>query len=181
MSILLGLDPSPLRIGWAYVDLETGAPARCGTQMFAKTDDGLLCPRSVRDALRAIDLYTLDDIAVVYVETGFIGPNRRGSAHHMEALGQCVQAASRRWTRAVIQRIAPAEWRKACGLKGNTPKTDVMEAARARALEESPTGYIAAQLIAELQEHGQDAADALMIATAGWTINQRIITGQNTA
>lgn len=177
-GVLLGLDPSVLRCGWAAVDLDTGAPVACGTEHLTKTDDGWLDPASVREALTAIR-YTFasglpTEVSVVYIESGYIGPNRTGAARHCEALGQTVQAVNRRWPWAIIQRITPAEWKQACGLKGNASKAAVMAYATVF-MDQARLGP-AFRVV-----DGQDAADALCIATAGWHRNQEILDAQGAA
>lgn len=178
MSILCGLDPSPLRIGWAAVDLDTGAPIACSTEHLTKTDDGWLDPASVRMALASVlpDWKTLPEPSVIYIESGYIGPNRNGAARHCEALGQTVQAVNRRWPHAILQRITPAEWKQACGLKGNADKREVIRRAHWFALQ-ADWDYARCDALSM----DQDAADALCIATAGWQRNQEILDAQGAA
>ena len=159
--VILGLDPSPLRLGWGTVDLDTGTPIACGTQPLGKWDDGWLDASSVRGALRDIGT-TFVEPSVVYIEAGYIGPNPTIAIRIAEAMGQTVQAVNRRWPDAIIQRVSPQNWRIANGLKGNAPKAECF----ARAIE---LGF---------QALDQDAADGALIATAGWHSNQEILDAQ---
>jgi Holliday junction resolvasome RuvABC endonuclease subunit len=147
-SFLLGLDPSPLRLGWALARLEDGTPVACGRVSLSE-------PPGVRAALAAVEAvarWSRGEVALVYVEAPWHGHSRAGVIRAAETSGQVIQAASRRGPHAPIEWLQPAEWRRLAGLPGNASKDAVM--VKAKELGWDPRA-------------NQDAADAALIATGG--------------
>ncbi len=164
-SLILGLDVSPKRCGWGLVNLIDGAPVACGMEPIDLPDHGWQ-HEQVAKALRVVavtagGMWTIEaEIQAVYIEE----PISRfpGMAYKEGRAIGCVQAeVERRWPWAPIAYLVPAEWRKLAGLKGNASKTEVW--ARAAA---SMSGIL------HVPDLPQDAADALLIAVAGWHRNE---------
>lgn len=147
-ALILGLDVSARRIGWALVDYETGKPIACDVQAVSADDD----LRARRVAFREVarDADARGDVCAVLLEDAHAGPSRRGTVIHALSVGNVEAWAAARWPDVLVDRVTPAAWRSAAGLpsKGKQPVMDwATELLRYR-----PT---------------QDAADALGIATAG--------------
>jgi Holliday junction resolvasome RuvABC endonuclease subunit len=158
MPVLLGLDVQKLRLGWAAVDLEDANPVACGCEDF-ETNGSL--PWGVRRVIGHVE-WTLrqHDIACVYVEAPYVGPNRQGALNHAMTIGQVVQACDRRW-RVPVELVAVSEWKQLCGLSGNATKEQV-------AIEAVNVGF---------RSDSQDALDAALIARAGWRLNAGVVAG----
>ena len=155
--MILGLDAQQLRLGYALCHLEDGEPVRCGCIPLAA---GAGFSRSVREALLAISAPLAFDqtceLALVAIEDAHLGPNRMGSLRHAMAIGEVRQAVDRRWPDAAVQLIAPQEWKKLVGLRGNASKDAVM-------VQAHELGWMAEE---------QDEADAACIAYAAWWRNE---------
>lgn len=154
--LLLGLDPSPLRLGWALATLEDGAPIACGCEPLGAD------PRAIRDALRVVDVRAIQagEVSLLYVERPWSGRSRLLGIRSAETSGRVLEAAYRRWPGAPTERLEPAEWKHLAGLPGNASKAAV--AAHALSLGWRPDG-------------SQDAADAACIALAGVRRNADIL------
>lgn len=162
-SLVLGLDVSPRRLGWGLVDLETGEAVACGMEPIDLPDHGWWHQQITRALRRVADvaLWDSDDprgeVSAVYIEC----PISRfpGMAYNEgRAVGALHGEVERRWPWVHMGEdvyLKPSEWKKLAGLKGNASKADVW----AEALR------IGGRVIA------QDAADALLIARAGWARN----------
>lgn len=147
-SLILGLDVSERRIGYALVDYDSGEPVETGTIHTPPGED--LHARV--DAWRRISIAAnqTGDIQLVAIEAPWMGPNRQGSMRHAMAIGNLAGiAAARLGETILIDTIQPADWRRACGLptRGKQPIHS----------------WACARLGVDID---QDQADALGIATA---------------
>lgn len=169
-SLIIGLDVSPRRLGWGLVHLVTGEPVACGMEPIDLPDHGWSHVQ-VSLALGEIPLWhpspRLPEVQAVYIEC----PISRfpGMAYDEgRAVGMTQGEVERRWPHAPIEYLMPSEWRKLACLRGNASKADVMDAASALFLAAEMRGAGGDGLDIE----HQDAADALLIAVAGWHRNQ---------
>lgn len=194
----MGLDVSPLRMGWGLADLETFAPVACGAFDF-EVD---AAPSTHRWALGGIGVLSdLGEIAAIYIEAPHVGINRKVAIDHALTVGSAWQAASRRWPDAVLAFVQPSEWKRRAGvepqpktiLKGKAGREYVAERALTWAHdgcspEAMPDGWawqiLSADkpyVMARALELGfapngsQDAADAGLIAVAGALINAEVV------
>ena len=147
-SLILGLDVSERRIGYALVDYDSGEAVETGTIHTPPGED--LHARV--DAWRRISIAAnqTGDIQLVAIEAPWMGPNRQGSMRHAMAIGNLAGiAAARLGPTILIDTIQPADWRTTCGLptKGKTP------------IHSWAVGVLGVDV-------DQDQADALGIATA---------------
>lgn len=146
-SLILGLDVSARRIGWATVSYQTGEPITCGVQHVSADDD----LRARRIAFREVarDAEARGDVCAVLLEDAHAGPSRRGTVIHALSVGNVEAWAAARWPDTLVDRITPAAWRSAVGLpsQGKQPVLDWAT----QLLSYRPT---------------QDAADALGVARA---------------
>jgi Holliday junction resolvasome RuvABC endonuclease subunit len=160
--LVLGLDPSPLRLGWAVMRLDYERPLECGWDTLASLQGESADPPTIRAAL-AIVAARADhhgEVAYVAIERPWHGFSRRGAILAAETCGQVVQAVSRRWPHAAIERFEPAEWRRLAGLSGAAKKPEVL---------------IYAESLGWRPDGSQDAADAAMIALAGYCRNAEVV------
>ena len=146
----LGLDVSPLRIGWAVYDND--ALTDHGTITFNTND--WVTPGMRSDAIEdTLDKYTIDQVAA---EAVFVGINKLGSIRAAMALGQVESICDYLWPEAPQKILTATQWRKLCDISQGGKKP-VMDWA-----------------LAKCDEHGlakpdtQDAADAIAIAYAGY-------------
>lgn len=149
MSRTLGLDVSPLRIGWAVYTDQT------------LTDHGvILFPSSewITPGMRASALEDAfnehDNFDRIGLEAVFVGPNKLGSIRAAMALGQIESISDYLWPDAKQKVLTAAQWRSACGIQQGG-KQPVWEWAVNKTIEDhshAPTN--------------QDAADAIAIAYA---------------
>ena len=148
-SIILGLDASARRIGWACIDHDTAELVSIGCEHTAAGDD----LRNRRNAVKEIAAQsnTRGDVCAVFVEDAYAGPSRAGTIQHAGAVGNVEAFALERWPQLLVERIAPATWRSILGLPnaGKEPVVVWAQAATQRAM------------------WTQDEADAYAIATCG--------------
>lgn len=156
-DVLVGLDPSPLRLGWAAVNIDTGNPAAHGCESIAVPSAGWAdtqITHAARRIWRTLDNHGCHVTAWCREEpmTKFA----RVAKAHGYTCGLVDAMVRRQWPWAiVIGSIGPTEWRRLCGLPGNAPKGVVLEEART--------------LIGDELLEDQDAADALLVARAAWS------------
>lgn len=149
-SLILGVDASPRRIGWALIDYEVGDLVDAGVEKTLAGDD----LRNRRIAVRRIASTARNrgDVFAVFVEDAYAGPNRRGTIDHATTVGNVEAFMLERWPRILVARIAPSSWRSLLGI-ARTGKAGPLEYAEAR---EPERRFLF-----------QDEADALCIAVAG--------------
>ena len=145
----IGLDVSPLRIGWAVVtdDLEV---THHGVIMFKPRE--WVTPGMRADAME--DALADFDITHVGAEAVFVGINKLGSIRAAMALGQVESISDFLWPDADQKILTATQWRAACGIKQGG-KEPVMEWST----------NLCETFELETPEN-QDAADAIAIAYA---------------
>jgi len=148
MTTFLGLDVSPLRIGWAILD--TDKLKAHGTIVFESSE--WVTPARRFEAIE--DTLAEYDVTHVGIEAVFVGPNKLGSIRAAMALGQVEMVCDCVWPNSVQKVLTASQWRKHAGIE-SSGKEPVMEWARAVCEEDGvdPPGM-------------QDAADAIAIAYA---------------
>jgi hypothetical protein len=174
--VVLGLDVSPLRMGWGLVSAENGRPIACGCFDANLTRNGWnLLP--IRAALAGVFARFLADGAVqvlaVYREAPWFGEStgHKGPMEMGRAIG-AVDAYATDLTLRRIRELQPSTWRSKAGVprKGTMhygsiadavdPPWPTRDAAK-------PEVYVRALTLGFDPEGRQDAADAACIAVAG--------------
>jgi len=150
MKYALGLDVSPLRIGWAFVLIEGALirPVAHGTHLFNK--DIWVTPSMRAEVIE--DLHELTKISpiIIGLEGVFVGPNKIGSIRAAMALGQIESICDYEWPEAEQKVLTPPQWRKYC---------DIPQGGKGPVLDWSQ------EFVGELLD-SQDTADAIAIAYA---------------
>ena len=145
----LGLDVSPLRIGWAVVC--DHVVDKHGTITFGS--DEWVTPGMRAEAIEGtLDVWHVFDR--IGLEAVFVGPNKLGSIRAAMALGQVESICDYLWPDAHQKILTAAQWRRLANVPPGG-KESVMQWAieRCKADDaEKPTG--------------QDSADAIAIAVA---------------
>jgi len=163
-SLILGLDVSARRIGWALIDYDSGEVVRLGTEDTpaggVSGDDLLERREAFTEIARTAD--GLGDVCAVLVEDAFVGPNRQGSLVHAMAIGNVEAFAAARWGTILVDRLRVGVWRSVLGLPARG-KGPVLVWAR---------GVVGGGLF------GQDAADALAVARAAFVLLWRDVEGK---
>lgn len=146
-SLILGLDASPKRIGWALVTFDEGEHVAHGLLHVVGEDDLRARREAFREIARSAD--ARGDVCAVVIEDAYVGVSRRGTILHAISVGNVEAWAATRWPQQLVVRTSAASWRKAVGLptRGKEP---VME--------------WATQALGAVS---QDEADAYGIAVAG--------------
>lgn len=144
----LGLDVSPLRIGWAALD--DGKIAKHGTIHF--NSDEWVTPGMRAERIEdALDDFSFNRIGL---EAVFVGPNKLGSIRAAMALGQIESICDYLWPDAEQKVLTAAQWRRLADVPTGG-KASVMEWAIAMCKKHKVEKPV-----------GQDAADAIAIAIA---------------
>lgn len=176
-SLILGLDVSPKRLGWGLVNLVTGEPVACGMEPIDLPDHGWSHEQVTRalDAVQRKDIFGHvyseafpgSEVQAIYIEQPALPPvsGPKSAYNAGRAVQEAHNSCERRWPHAPIEYLMPSEWRKLAGLPGNASKGDVM------GLAES----IGDHVYPGPSSMPQDAADALLIAVAGWHRNEDVI------
>lgn len=144
----LGLDVSPLRIGWAIIN--TNVVSKHGTITFS-SDDWVTPGMRAAAIEDALDEHTFDRIGL---EAVFVGPNKLGSIRAAMALGQVESICDYLWPDANQKILTAAQWRRLADVPPGG-KESVMEWAVKRCKKDKAD-----------KPEGQDAADAVAIAVA---------------
>ena len=144
----LGLDVSPLRIGWAIVTDDT-----CEDNgVITFPNDEWITPGMRAEAIEdKLENHKVDRIGL---EAVFVGPNKLGSIRAAMALGQVESICDYLWPDASQRVLTAAQWRRLAGVPSGG-KASVMEWAQARCRKHKAP-----------QPVNQDAADAIAIAYA---------------
>lgn len=157
--VVVGLDPSPLRLGWGAVLLDEGAAVACGMERLDLPGKGWSDDQA-REALRVVDerLSRIGHtVAAVYIEQPALPPasGPKSAFNAGRAVQEVLVAARRRWPHADGPHfLQPSEWRKLAGLNGRATKADIRFAAE----------WLMSEVFGPKR---QDAADALCVALAG--------------
>lgn len=147
-SLILGIDASPKRIGWACVDYDTAEYITSGTEHVTESDDLKHRRSLVKDIAHAA--MSRGDVCAAFVEDAYAGPNHQITLMHAMSVGNIEAFLLERWPLILVDRIQPSTWRRVLGL----PKTG-----KEAALEH-------AQTITQRAIDSQDEADAVCIALA---------------
>lgn len=154
-DVLVGLDPSPLRLGWAAVTIDDGTPVAYGTEDISVPGHGWADTQIVYATQRIwrqldhgghhVTAWTREEPMTRFPSV---------AKQHGYTCGLVDAMVRRQWPWAiVITPVGPTEWRRLCGLPGNAPKTVVLGVARG---------------LTSIDLDDQDAADALLVARAAW-------------
>lgn len=149
--IRVGLDASPLRIGYAisvgrtivqaatfHVDRDAPLAARRGFY------------RMIRDEVRQLEERHGSDLRTIGIEAPYVGPNRQGSLNHARNIGQAEAWMFSSFPYAEQLIIQPAAWRRAIGLPTRG--------------KDAPLAYAETAWDGAIAE--QDTADAICIVDA---------------
>lgn len=149
-GLILGLDVSPKRIGWAIVNYDNGYHVAHGVQHVVGDDDLRARRLAFAEIARGAD--ARGDVCAVILEDAYVGVSRRGTITHAVSVGNVEAWAAARWPDQLVVRLAPASWRAAVGLPVRG-KGGVLEWA------ERVCGVVS-----------QDEADAMGVAAAGFAL-----------
>lgn len=187
----LGIDVSPLRLGWGLVSLDDGTAIACGMERIDLPHKGWM-ETQITEALKALPPC---HVAAVYMED----PHKSTASGGQSAFiaGRAIQAAHtvvrKRWPEAPVEMLQPSEWRRLAEvppdpregrktLKGMALRDHVVReldangyGAIAYDIDLMPVSGLKPWVMATAMIHGfllnaespQDAADAAMIALAG--------------
>jgi hypothetical protein len=152
MAVVVGFDPSPLRLGWAAVDVDTGVCVALGC-VDVSVRDGGWHDQQIAAAVGHVDRQIRaagEDVTCWCREepmTRFVSQAKRYGATD----AYVDQAARRAWPYAmIVDPVGPTEWRRVLGYRpGAVGKREALD----RASCYDP-------------DCGQDAADALAVAEA---------------
>ncbi len=147
-AVIIGLDVSERRVGFAVVEYDSGMCVSTGV-MFTPAGDDLNTRVQAWHTISHTANQT-GDIELVLIEAPWSGPNRQGSIRGAMAVGNLAGIAAMSLGRTIlVDTIQPAHWRSLCGLpgRGKEPVAEWATQALGRAVT-------------------QDEADALGIATA---------------
>ena len=151
-AVIIGLDVSERRIGFAILNYDSGACVSTGVMHTPAGDDLNTRVQAWHTISHAANL--TGDIELVLIEAPWSGPNRQGSIRGAMAVGNMAGIASMSLGRSVlVDTIQPAHWRSLCGLpgRGKQPITQWANKVLGRVVT-------------------QDEADALGVATAAHSI-----------
>ena len=149
--IRVGLDASPLRIGYA---ISAGGTIVQASTFHVSRDAPLAARRAfyrmIRDEVRQLEERHGSDLRTIGIEAPFVGPNRQGSLNHARNIGQAEAWMFSSFPYAEQIIIQPASWRRVLGI--------------------APKGKAAPWLYADTAWDGvigeQDTADAICIVDA---------------
>lgn len=147
-SLILGIDASPKRIGWAAVDYDTAEHITSGVHTITEPDDLKHRRSIVKDIAHAAT--ARGDVCAAFVEDAYAGPNHHITLLHAMSVGNVEAFLLERWPLILVDRIQASTWRMVLGL----PRTG----------KQAPLEY--AQTRTTKQLNSQDEADAICIATA---------------
>jgi hypothetical protein len=115
--IRVGLDASPLRIGWA---ISVGGTIDCAGTFHVSRDAPLAARRGfyrmIRDDVRQLEERHGSDLRTIGIEAPYVGPNRQGSLRHARNIGQAEAWMFSSFPYAEQLIVQPAAWRRAIGL-----------------------------------------------------------------
>jgi hypothetical protein len=149
--IRVGLDASPLRIGWA---ISVGGTIECAGTFHVSRDAPLPARRAfyrgIRDELRRLEELHGSDLRTIGIEAPYVGPNRQGSLRHARNIGQAEAWMFSSFPYAEQLIVQPAAWRRALGLPARG--------------KDAPFAYAQTAWDGVISE--QDTADAICIVDA---------------
>jgi hypothetical protein len=117
--IRVGLDASPLRIGYA---ISVGRVIVSAGTFHVGRDAPLkhrrFVYRRIRDELRIFEEQHRSDVRTIGIEAPYVGPNRQGSLNHARNIGQAEAWMFSSFPYAEQIIVHPSTWRRALGLPG---------------------------------------------------------------
>ena len=147
-AVIIGLDCSERRIGYAILNYDSGKCVETGVMHTPAGDDLNARVQAWHSISHAAN--QTGDIQLVLIEAPWSGPNRQGSIRGAMAVGNLAGIAATRLGRTIlVDTIQPTQWRSLCGIS-TRGKEPVMTWAT------NQLGHTITQ----------DEADALGIATA---------------
>ena len=148
--IRVGLDASPLRIGWA---ISVSGTIECAGTFHVSREAPLparrVFYRGLRDEVRRLEELHATDLRTIGIEAPYVGPNRQGSLRHARNIGQAEAWMFSSFPYAEQVIVQPAAWRRALGLPARGKEAPMLYAQRTYARVDD-----------------QDAADAICIVSA---------------
>ena len=147
-SLILAIDASPKRLGWAVVDYDTAELITSGTEHTTNPSD--LQDRRSRIRWIAHEAMGRGDVCAAFVEDAYAGPNKRTTIQHAMSVGNVEAFLLERWPLILVDRIQASTWRMVLGL--------------AKTGKQAPLEYAQTRTTKRLDS--QDEADAICIATA---------------
>lgn len=113
---VLGLDVSPLRLGWGLVRLDDGTPLGCGMEPIDLPNKGW-SHQQVVAALGAVDAlceHRRCEVSVIGIEDPHKSTASGGQSSFMagRAVQEVVSSCHRRWPHAPLGFLQPSEWRR---------------------------------------------------------------------
>ena len=121
-AVIIGLDVSERRVGFAIVHYDSGECITTGVMHTPAGDDLNTRVQAWHSISHAAN--QTGDIQLVLIEAPWSGPNRQGSIRGAMAVGNLAGiAASRLGRNVLVDTIQPTQWRNLCGLptKGKEP------------------------------------------------------------
>lgn len=121
-SVIIGLDVSERRIGYAVLEYDSGNALATGT-LHTPAGEDLHARVNAWTEISATANQT-GDIQLVVIEAPWAGPNKQRNAQHAMAIGNMAGvAAARLGSSVLVDTIQPATWRSLCGLptRGKEP------------------------------------------------------------
>lgn len=155
--MIVGIDLSTFAIDLVKLDEDTDDATWFRAELGTSKRPKLERLRSIRAAMPPASWW--DDVSVAGIEQP-AGRSRGGLADVSAAYGAALQAIP---AGIRVRQLRPAEWRKACGLKGSASKDDVAH----WVIHHWPSSFYDGELTVE-----QDACDAYAVAYAARAINQ---------
>jgi hypothetical protein len=117
--IRVGLDASPLRIGYAIsVGRTIVSAATIKISRTAPLKDRRAAYRLIRDEIRWTEKDHKRDLRTIGIEAPYVGPNRQGSLNHARNIGQAEAWMFSSFPYAEQVIVHPSTWRRALGLPG---------------------------------------------------------------
>ena len=170
MSLAIGLDVSELRMGWAVVDYDTQEPLALGVENLRERDGGYAEEQVLRamDHLKAYVVGRLPvshgEVYVIGIEDVYMGPSIKGTIRQAGIVGMATMAARVVFGPVQLWPIPNGTWLNPLGITPASRKSDDIKAATmAWACDRMNRVHCDGT---NDEQIGQDAADALGVATA---------------
>ena len=162
--IRVGLDASPLRIGYAITT--DHALAAFGTIRLSasdRIDQRREAWIAIRQEIRIIETRYRGELRQVGIEAPYVGPNRQGTLQHARTIGHHEAFAYLSFPDAEHHLIQPQSWRAALGLKRMGKEEPRAYATKCLDEYQAARSYEAGTLEITID---QDTADAICIVKA---------------
>ena len=157
MTLYMGFDISPLRIGVATVQRRSDKISLRWATTLRFDPDEWITPATRAEVIEGLHEKYETEPEAIGLEAVFIGPNKLGSVRAAMALGQLESILDYEWPDAAQKILTAAQWRKLCGIQQGG-KQPVMDWAISFAGAHKSKLYKV--------DESQDTADAIAIAYA---------------